>query len=96
MPQGLQTFDQFGNLKLDLSDRIGRFLGIVFATAGVAGSIVNDGFLTGQPFCFASMASSGGASWPGDNLYPPTISFSGSTMFWTAPVANTRLHMWVF
>lgn len=96
MPQGLQTFDQLGNLKLDLSDRIGRFLGILFVPAGGSGSVVNDGFLTGTPFCFASMASAGGASWPGDNLYPPTISFSGNTMFYNNPTADHRLHMWVF
>lgn len=96
MPQGMQTFDASGNLKLDLTDRIARYLGMTFISLGTSGSVVNDGFLTGTPFCTAHMVSAGGSSWPGNNLFPPSISFSGNVMFYGPTNAAHRLMMWVY
>lgn len=96
MAEGLQVFNASGGLKLDLSDRIARYLGMVFIDLGVSGSVVNDGFLTGTPFCTAHMVSSGGSSWPGNNLRPPDISFSGNVMYYGPANAPHRLMMWVY
>lgn len=96
MPAGFQVWDQFGNLKVDGSDRFARYLGLRFIDALEAGSLVNDGFLTGTPFCVATMTGDSLATFPGDGLYPPAISFSGNTMFWTGPGAPHRLMMWVY
>jgi hypothetical protein len=85
MPQGLQVFDQFGNLKVDLGDRILRFLGeIVVGPGPVSGSVVNDGLLTGTPFQIVQMMSNDGiAYWPGEGLIACSVSFSGNTMFYS-------------
>lgn len=96
MAQGLQVFDAAGNLKLDLTDRVARYLGTIFIPLGTSGSYVNDGFLTGTPFCAAHMVSQGGSSWPGNNLWPPAISFSGNTMYYGPANADHRLMMWVY
>jgi hypothetical protein len=96
MLAGLQVFDQFGNVKLDLSDRIARYLGMVFTEIGTPGIITNEGLRTGTPFCTAHMVSPGGSSWPGNNLFPPEIIFSADTMYWGPANAPHRLMMWVY
>lgn len=85
MPQGLQVFDQYGNLKVDLSDRLLRFLGTpIIAAEGTSGSITNDGLLTGTPFYVANCFDNGGSSyWPGEKLYPPIVNISGNTLSYT-------------
>jgi hypothetical protein len=95
MAHGLRIRDQYGNIKLDVSDRVGRFLGMIFIDAFQAGSVVNNGFLTGTPFCTATMTGDSIATFPGDGLFPPAISFSGNVMSWTGPGAPHRLMMWV-
>lgn len=83
MPAGLQIFDQFGNLKIDIGDRLMRFLGYTIQGVG-SGSLTHDGLLTGNPFYVAEMyASDGYGYYPGDNMYPISVSFSGNQMFWT-------------
>lgn len=84
MPQGLQVFDQFGNLKVDISERLFRFLGQIIVSPGSSGSVTNDGLLTGTPFFVANMYSNNSASfWPGEALLPPNVSFGGNQMFYT-------------
>lgn len=83
MPQGLQVFDQFGNLKVDVSERLFRFLDYIIVAPGTSGSVTNDGLLTGTPFFAANMFSSNASSyWPGEALLPPDVSFSGNQMFY--------------
>lgn len=98
MPAGAQIFDQFGNIKLDLSDRVGRWLFTVIVPAGPGSySITNDGLTQGTPIPFANMyLEDGGATFPGDNLMPPNISFSGNTMFYTGTNGTFRIAVWVF
>ena len=81
----MQVFDQFGNLKVDVSHRLLRFLGyVIVGAASGAGSLTNDGLLTGNPFAVPVMYSSNGSGYyPGDNMYPVNVTFSGNQMFWT-------------
>lgn len=86
-----QIFDAAGNLLVDQDTLVFRILGtqrIVGTSAGnpdvdsaSSGSIVDDGFLTGTPFCetvFCGTADNGiPSSW--DPL-APVISFSGNTL----------------
>lgn len=91
MPAGLQVFDRFGNLRVDLGDRLLRFLGTTVIGASASGSIVHDGFLTGTPFCFCTMHTNDSpATWGGEGLLPPDISFSGNTMYYTSYVAASQ------
>lgn len=88
MAVGLRVWDSSGNLKVDISDRLLRFLGYpIIAGEGTSGSVVVDGFLTGTPFWLAAPYNSGGtAYWPGDKLIPPTVSVSGNTLSYTINV----------
>lgn len=96
MPAGLQVFDRYGALKVDISDRLLRLIDIIFVSAGVPGSVYREGLLTGTPVVFATMVSGAGASWPGNNLYPPEISVSGGTVSWGVTNADHRLMLWVY
>ncbi len=96
MPQGFQVFRPSGALKIDLSDRLLRLVDIIFVPAGVPGSAYRDGLLTGTPVVFATMVGGAGASWPGNNLYPPAISVSGGTVSWGVTNADHRLMLWVY
>lgn len=96
MSQGLQVFNQFGALTLDLTDRAPRLLGIYYIELGTSGYFVNDGILTGTPFVAAHRLSVGGSSWPGNNLFPPAISFGGNIMYYGATNAPHRLMLWVY
>lgn len=86
MLAGLEIYDQFGNLKIGLSTRMPRFLGYVVVTGGSgAGGLVNDGLLQGTPFHSQTMFSANGSGYfPGDNMYPMSVSFSGNTMSWVS------------
>lgn len=85
MPAGLEVYDALGNLKISLGHRLLRFLGYTIVGAGSGpGSLTHDGLLTGIPFAVAVMYSINGASYyPGDNMYPISVTFSGNQMFWT-------------
>lgn len=82
MPSGFEVYGPTGQLRVGRFHRLMRFLGppIVVAPGG-SGSVVNDGFLQGTPFYVAAPFNSSGASYfPGDSIYPPTVSFAGNTM----------------
>lgn len=82
MPAGFQVFDQFGRLKIDIGHRLMRFLGYTIQSS--SGSLTHDGLLTGVPFAVTMMyAADGYGYFPGDNLYPIPVWFSGNQMFWT-------------
>lgn len=85
MAIGLIIRDPAGNIKVDLNSRLLRFIGMIIVGPGPAsGSVTDDGFLTGTPFCFVSMHSNNGiAYWPGEGLLAGAISFSGNQMFWS-------------
>jgi hypothetical protein len=96
MPAGLQVWNAAGELIVDITTRLPRLLGIYFVPAGPGGSITHPGILTGEPQCFCSMQDPGTATFPGDNLAPPPISFSGDTMTYGFCNAGQRFQIWVF
>lgn len=72
MPQGLQVWDASGNLVLDVSDRVGKFLGVTTITAGVNGSVTHAGFALGQFFFMVTPLS----AFP---TYRPSMAFNPAT-----------------
>lgn len=94
MPSGLQVFDTTGNLKIDLSDRIARFLGIFFFSAGASGSVVIDGLTTGTPF-FSATPHGSSVGFGANNEIPPSITFSGDTMYYSGFFCDQRVIVWV-
>ncbi|CAN7337481.1 hypothetical protein LJR090_002563 [Bosea sp. LjRoot90] len=95
MAAGLRVFDQFGNLKVDLSDRLLRYVGMFYIGIGTPTSWSNDGILTGTPYAAMHMVSDGGSSWPDNNLRPPAYYFSGNTIFVDSSNAPHRVMVWV-
>jgi len=93
MPQGLQTWDASGNLLVDIQDRLTRFLGTIAISAGASGTVTDDGFLTGTPFCIALRTNAGSPSFLNNTMVPPTISFAGNVMTYNAasPSGDHRL-----
>lgn len=82
MSAGLEVYDRFGNLTVGIGHRLMRFLGYVIVSS--SGSLIHNGLLTGTPFSVSTMYSANGASYyPGDNMYPISVSFSGNQMFWS-------------
>lgn len=75
MPQGLQVWDAAGNLTLDLTDRIGRLLGIATLTSPTDGNLTDAGFASGTPW-FVCLPYSGGAS------STPDVSIAGNVISW--------------
>ena len=75
MPQGLQVWDASGNLILDLTDRLGRILGISTLTSPTDGSITDAGFASGTPWFICLPISSGAAS-------TPQCSVAGNVISW--------------
>ncbi len=97
MPQGAQFFDQYGNLTLDLGDRIGRWLFTIIIPPYVTGSLSHPGLSQGTPIPFARMFSLDAlGTWPADSLYAPVITFSGNTMAYTGGPATHRVQVWVY
>lgn len=94
MPAGLQTFDAAGNLKIELSDRIARLLGIFFFSTGASGSTVIDGLLTGSPF-FSATPHGSSIGFGANNEVPPSITFSGDTMYYSGFLCDQRVIVWV-
>lgn len=81
MPQGLQVWDDQGRVLVDLSDWLGRLAGSASVTANTAGSVTNALIATGTPF-FVWIPSAEEAVTGATSL--PSVTFSGSTMSWTA------------
>lgn len=79
MPAGLQVWDENGFLVVDLTTSLTRILGSAFIASGAIGSIVNDGFTTGTPFCCSSLTDTG-VPWAALQSYPPRITFAGNVM----------------
>ncbi len=75
MGQGLQVWDAAGNQIVDVSDRLGRVLGVTTLTGGTDGSVSNAGLATGTPFWACIPVATGAAPTPG-------ISVSGTTLSW--------------
>lgn len=97
MPAGLQIFDRFGNLTLDLSDRVGRWLFTIIIPPYVIGSLQHPGLAQGTPIPYATMFSSDAlGTWPADSLYAPVITFSGDIMAYTGGPATHRVQVWVY
>lgn len=97
MPAGLQVFDRFGALSVDLGDRIGRWLFTIIIPPYATGSVSNPGLTQGTPIPYATMFSNDAlGTWPADSLYAPVISFSGNTMNYTGGPATHRVQVWVY
>lgn len=91
MPAGLQVWDQFGALTVDLSYRLSRVIGTVYAPAESSGSVTDDGFLQGTPYCICARTDSFENAIPGADaigMAAPIISFSGNTMYWSTPAPS--------
>lgn len=88
MPAGFEVYDQFGNLKVSLADKLFRYGGMLIVPTGGSGYIESDSFLTGTPEAICNQYDNGGGSYyPGDGLYGPTISFSGNRMYYSVNTA---------
>jgi hypothetical protein len=85
MPQGLQCFDENGNIILDVTGRITRVLGR-FNTGTSPGSLVDPNLLAGTPWYFTQIPSSSVR----DSCRQCVVSFQGDTLSWTFSVTNTQ------
>jgi hypothetical protein len=91
---GLRCWDAAGNLTIDVSDRLGRILGVL-TTGGADGSISNNGFLQGTPFFVVTALGNIGSA---ANL-PTSVTVSGNTMTWqyqSVVPADCIIHYGVF
>ena len=85
MPYGIEIYDGTGKTVFDASYRIVRVIGFANLPAG-AGSLSNAAFITGTPFFFMQPT---GTELQVGSPAKKTISFSGTTMSWTAGEAVT-------
>lgn len=91
MPAGIEVWDQFGQQVVSITDRLSRFLGVLYIPEGTSGYIYHDGFLTGTPYYFSARANPNGQNFMNNTMIAPTISFSGGYMYYTAPAAPHRV-----
>lgn len=82
MPQGLQTWDAAGVLKIDTNKRYAKFLGEVTSTGTADGSVSHSGLATGTPFAMVLPLPSGTKPEPPQNWIFPTARFNGTTLIW--------------
>lgn len=75
MPQGVQVWDASGNLIIDITQRLGRVLGVATLTSPTDGSVTDAGFGTGTPFWACIPVATGRA-------LVPDLSISGNTLSW--------------
>ena len=87
MAQGLQVWDDAGNLVLDVDTFVGRVLGSVTTTASTSGSVTGvSGFSDGVGwFCVVPI----GADWTG--VSAPTVTISGTTISWTSAATAVKI-----
>lgn len=80
MAQGLQFFDSGGNLVLDITHRVLKFLGQATTTGGVDGSVTDSNFtaFTGTTPWFAILAG----SITTNAADVPKIGVSGNVLSW--------------
>lgn len=97
MAAGIKVWDQAtGALILDVTDSLARIGnsggGTLFVSAGTFGTVTDDIFLTGTPFCIRQR-STNGATVNISTLFSPRVSFAGNVMSWdcTAPSGDHRL-----
>ena len=78
MPQGLQVFDSSGNMMLDVTDRLTRYLGAFDTGSGNgSGSYTDALLLTGTPWIIVTCIA-------GDPAYlNVAFTVSGSTISWS-------------
>lgn len=74
MPAGLQAWDAAGNLTVDLTTRLSRVVGVVFAAGGSSGSVTVDASL-GTPWAIPVPRN-----FPVGSCHKITIS--GGTISW--------------
>jgi hypothetical protein len=84
VPQGLQTWDASGALLVDITDRLTRFLGTISISAGAPGTVTDNGFLTGAPFCISLRTAAGTPNFLNNTMVPPVVSFAGNVMSYNA------------
>lgn len=98
MPAGLLVWDANGNLQVDTTTFLGRYIGQTVIGNGT-GTIVSDRFREGTPWCIPIMdnqslidpntQATGGFidiySWAS----APTVAFSGNQLVWTRNTALT-------
>lgn len=92
MAAGLRCWDAQGRLILDVTDRMGRFVGQV-STGGAAGQIVDAGLGTGTPFFHLILQPGQQEGYALVNgavvtRWRPTVTFSGTTMSWSEGVPS--------
>ncbi|SMR70537.1 hypothetical protein SAMN05518671_2618 [Stenotrophomonas lactitubi] len=79
MPTGLQCWDEYGDISVDLTSRMTRLLGGVNQSGG--GSLQEPALSQGVPFVLPILDQNG-LMYPAD-ITVPTIS--GTTVSWTTP-----------
>lgn len=85
MAQGMQIYDNSGDLLIDTSTFIGNVINSITVSTG-SGSITNSLLSNGTPFAFCSIPSTGTTPFADGTESTPTwpeITFSGDTMSWT-------------
>lgn len=78
MAFGIVIYDSSGQVMVNVADRLARILGSV-NVGTTNGSINVPEFSLGIPFYFLR------ANGPQQGTFPPTITFSGTTLSWSQP-----------
>lgn len=78
MANGLRIRDTVGNVKIDISDRLTRILGII--TVGAPGATSNGEFVNGTPWAVILDPNTDVAA----RSQPMVPRFSGTTLLWEA------------
>ena len=105
MPAGLRVWDAGGNLQVDTTTFLGRYLGQAQIGPGTD-VITNDQFLQGIPWCVPILDgvspvnpdSNSSFGFYDTNLYltAPTWSFSGNQLRWSRPPASVLASLWSY
>lgn len=83
MPQGLEVYDEQGQLRFSATDRLTRLIGEVYSGSS-AGAISVPEFAThGSPWFCVYDDTSTSAGTLGNQLYTPVVTISGTTLSWT-------------
>lgn len=86
MAQGMEVYDDNGNLLIDTSTLVGNVINS-FTTTQKSGSITNSLLTTGTPFGFATIGSVPVRESHAPNFLEapvwPTITISGNTLSWS-------------
>jgi hypothetical protein len=93
MQAGFQVFDDSGNIIFDLTDRMGRVLGLVRIDAGQSGSIALPDYISGQPFASFQRDSSV-ISGMTNQFVPavPVVTVYSNVIVW---VSKTQFTTWL-